>query len=107
MDLASALAEANAWMATSRGGPRGGSAGDAAELATNAVAADASAAEGLHGDSGAAAGSGPREGELQSAPSMIVEEEAKEGGPVPRLQPRQLTLGGAPRKASDAQVLRI
>jgi hypothetical protein len=116
VDLASALAEANAWMALSRGGARGGSAGDLAAAAGNAAASpllqpedavDAHGAVALEAGSSAAAQPSASAAELQTALSMIDEDEPKEGsgtGLLPRLQPRQLTVGGAPRKASDAMV---
>ena len=131
VDLASALAEASAWMATSRGGARSGSAGNLAAAAGGAHASpllqpedafDADAAPfaasqqfapSVGGskavDARAAAQPGVSAVELQTALSMIGEDEARDGlgsgtGPVLRLQPRQLTVGGAPRKASDAMV---
>lgn len=82
------------------------------DLRPAATSADAAAAAGAAA-AAAAPGSGgatgwPPGGELQTALSVIDETQAKEGpsgdGPQPRLKPRQLTVGGAPRKASDAQV---
>jgi hypothetical protein len=117
-------------MATSRGGARGGSAGNLAAAAASSRASpllqpedalDAHAAPAAASRqfappsvSGTAGGStAPHPGisavELQTALSMIDEDGTRGGpdsdiGPLPRLQPRLLTVGGAPRKASDAMV---